>query len=40
MEQEKCPYFNCALCHWGVCTGDKELWIELKNCKKEYAGSK
>lgn len=33
-EQEKCPYFDCIMCRWGVCVGDKQLWIELNNCKK------
>ena len=27
-EQEKCPYFDCIMCRWGVCVGDKQLWIE------------
>jgi hypothetical protein len=32
---EKCIYFDCAMCHWGYCTGDKQYWIELHLCRKK-----
>lgn len=34
---EKCNYFNCPMCNWGYCTGDKEYMIEMGSCsKKKY----
>ena len=35
METEKCEYFNCIMCHWGYCTGDKNFAIDLNLCKKD-----
>jgi hypothetical protein len=32
---EKCEYWDCIMCHWGCCTGDKEFAKELNICKKE-----
>ena len=34
-EQEKCEYWDCIMCHWGCCTGDKQFAKELNLCKKK-----
>ena len=34
-EPEPCNYWDCIMCHWGCCTGDKQFAIELNLCQKE-----
>ena len=34
-EPEKCEYWDCIMCHWGCCTGDKQFAKELNLCKKK-----